>query len=197
MFTVTRSVAHSSSTSLEQARWLRLRWVQYPWFPRRRRVLSVNSSLHTIHMPATDSWCSIAWPPKSKLQAGTAEGFESRHDAPQTQRGCPPPQPGSTSSTSGDRSPAEIEFGKIWISKKPYLVARISLNFLPQFNIVVVGLKHDGPTGQTTGHWRRQGGPGPPMAGQKKNFCFSAVNRTFYAVFRNVFFFRTIVEVSK
>jgi len=28
------------------------------------------------------------------------------------------------------------------------------------------------------------------------NFCFSAVNLTFYAVFCNVFFFRTIVEVS-
>jgi len=26
---------------------------------------------------------------------------------------------------------------------------------------------------------------------------FSAVNRTFYAVFRNVFFFRTIVKVSR
>ena len=28
------------------------------------------------------------------------------------------------------------------------------------------------------------------------NFCLSAVHRTFYAVFRNVCFFRTIVEVS-
>ena len=65
--------------------------------------------------------------------------------------------------------------GEATQGEKPYAV-RVTLSHRSRLHEAAaasaVSLKHDGPTGQT---WQ---------IGR-----FSAVNRTFYAVFRNVFFF--------